>query len=537
MSTASLQIRLLGELAVLRQGEPVRLPRSKKTRALLAYLVLRPGPHRRERLCEIFWQIPDDPRAALRWSLSKLRRVVNDDAHERIRGDREHVEFVSEDGEIDMEELASTVDNGMDTMSTDALCALADRRRGMLMTGLDLDGQPEFESFRLAQQEQARVLRARLLREIAERLRDTPSERADRLAQLVRIEPFDFDLHCDLVAALAQAGRMRQARHQQALSTKTFADVEGIEFARLERALEADPVADGATDEVDIPSDPSWHQDIRFCTTVDGLQIAYASVGQGPPVVKTSNWLNHLEFDWESPVWAHVFRALADGRTLIRYDARGNGLSDWHVDDFSIEAQVGDLEAVIDAVGLDRFPLLGISQGCAVSAAYAARHPERVTRLVLLGGYARGWRKARSKDKILENEAMMVLMKKGWGKDNPAYRQMFSSLFMPNAPPENHIWFNDLQRMTTSAENAVRLYSDLGDIDIRALLPSVRAPALVLHARRDTRVPFNAGRELAAGLPDARFVALETSNHLMPDNDPAWPRFVAELDAFLSEAS
>jgi hypothetical protein len=176
-------------------------------------------------------------------------------------------------------------------------------------------------------------------------------------------------------------------------------------------------------------------QDIRFCTSSDGVGIAYATVGEGPPLVKAANWLNHLEFDWQSPIWRHVFAELSRGHQLVRYDERGNGLYDWEVEDISFDAFVRDLEAVVDAAGLGRFALLGISQGCAVSVAYAVHHPERVSRLVLYGGYARGWAKRGSKDQE-RGHAILELIRQGWGQDNPAFRQMFTSQMIPGATPE-----------------------------------------------------------------------------------------------------
>lgn len=276
-------------------------------------------------------------------------------------------------------------------------------------------------------------------------------------------------------------------------------------------------------------------QDIRFCHSQDGTKIAYTKAGDGPPLIKTANWLNHLEFDWQSPVWSHFFSDIMQGRTLFRYDARGNGLSEREVSDFSFDRQIEDLEAVVEASGIDRFPLFGISQGCAVSVAYAARHPGRVTKLILLGGYARGWRLAQSPKMQAETEAMGTLIRSGWGRNNSAFRQMFTTLFMPDAPPQNQDWFNELQRMTTSPENAANLLDALGNVDARSYLSKVQAPTLVVHCRGDMRVPLSAGQELAAGIPGARFMTLESNNHIMPKSDPAWSRFSSAMTSFLNE--
>jgi pimeloyl-ACP methyl ester carboxylesterase len=270
-------------------------------------------------------------------------------------------------------------------------------------------------------------------------------------------------------------------------------------------------------------------QEVHFCTASDGVRIAYALAGQGLPVVKAANWLNHLEYDWQSPIWSRLLHELATRHRLVRYDERGNGLSDWDVDDISFEAFVRDLESVIEAAGLDRFALLGISQGCAVSIVYAIRHPERVSRLVLYGGFARG----RTKRDAEHARTLFSIVEQGWGKENPAFRQFFTSLFFPEGTPEQMQWFNDLQRITTSPENALRIMRATGDVDISDLLPQVRVPTLVLHCRNDAAVVFDEGRRLAAGIPGAKFVALESRNHLVLESEPAWEKLIGEIKAFL----
>jgi len=271
------------------------------------------------------------------------------------------------------------------------------------------------------------------------------------------------------------------------------------------------------------------HQEVHFCTAADGVRIAYAMAGQGEPLIKAANWLNHLEYDWQSPIWSHLFRALAATHRLIRYDERGNGLSDWDVADISFDAFVQDLESVIEATGLKRFALLGISQGAAVSIAYAVRYPERVSHLILLGGFARG----RHKRDPEQFDIMTSLIRQGWGRENPASRQFFSSLFMPDASYEQWKSFNDLQRITTSPENAVRIMQATGVVDVTGLLQQVKVPTLVLHGRNDAAIPFEEGRILAAGIPGARFVALESRNHLILENEPAWSRLLEEVTTFL----
>jgi pimeloyl-ACP methyl ester carboxylesterase len=274
-------------------------------------------------------------------------------------------------------------------------------------------------------------------------------------------------------------------------------------------------------------------QEIRFCRASDGVRIAWAASGEGPPLVKAANWLNHLDFDWKSPIWRHWFSELSATHRLIRYDERGNGLSDWDAEELSLDAFVRDLETVVEAAGVERFALLGISQGCAVSIAYCVRHPERVSHLVLYGGYAQGWRARGSPEEIARREAMVTLAREGWGRDNPAYRQVFTSLYVPEATREEMDWFNDLQRVSCSPESAERIMRTLGSFDVGSLLGRVEVPTLVIHAREDAVVPFSQGRTLASGIPGARFVPLESRNHLLLGHEPAFARFLDEVRDFL----
>ena len=274
-------------------------------------------------------------------------------------------------------------------------------------------------------------------------------------------------------------------------------------------------------------------QQIRFATASDGVSIAYATVGSGPPLVKAPNWMSHLEYEWRSPIWRHWWEELAKDHLLIRFDQRGCGLSDWLVEDLSLEARVSDIECVVDAVGLDRFVLLGISQGGAMAAAYAARHPDKVTQLILYGSYSLGFAKrGETPEAREEREARNTLMRLGWGRDDPTYRQIFTSAFIPDATAEQMGWFNELQRVSSSPESAYQITNANAEIDVRDDLPNVQAPTLVLHSRGDLLVPFDLGRRLAAMIPNAEFVPLESNNHLLLESEPAWPRFLSEFRRF-----
>ena len=277
------------------------------------------------------------------------------------------------------------------------------------------------------------------------------------------------------------------------------------------------------------------HQQIRFVRSSDAVRLAYASSGIGEPVlIKAATWLSHLEVDWDSPVWRHVLRAMSTRGTFVRYDERGCGLSDWVVPDLGFDSWVRDLELVVDAVGAERFALLGISQGAAVAIAYAVRHPERVTHLVLHGGYARGRlvraNTAQARD---EAETMCHLAELGWGKADPSFRQFFTTQFIPGGTPEQHQWFNEMERISTSPENAAQFMREFNTIDVTALLSQVQCPTLVLHSKNDVRVPFEEGRLIATGIPQAQFVPIDSGNHLLLETEPGWQRWLDAVNDFL----
>ena len=279
-------------------------------------------------------------------------------------------------------------------------------------------------------------------------------------------------------------------------------------------------------------------QQLRFCTSSDGASICYATVGEGPPLVKAPNWLNHLEYDWRSPVWRHWWEELAKDHLLVRFDQRGCGLSDWSVEDISFDAWVKDLEAVVDALELGRFALLGISQGGAAAVEYAVRHPDRVSHLVLYGSYGQGaGNRVQTPEEAEEREALLTLMRRGWGREDPTYRQVFTANFIPEATAEQMDWFNEMQRVSASPENAVRTSVGTWEIDVSERLPQVSVPTLVLHGRRDACVPFEDGRKMAALIPGARFVPLDSKNHILLESEPAWPVFLSEVRRFLGTQS
>jgi DNA-binding winged helix-turn-helix (wHTH) protein/pimeloyl-ACP methyl ester carboxylesterase len=281
------------------------------------------------------------------------------------------------------------------------------------------------------------------------------------------------------------------------------------------------------------PNGISRDQEITFCRTKDGVDLAIASAGRGMPLVRPCRWFTHVEHEWHNPFRADLYHFLADRFRLIRYDGRCNGLSDWDVADVSFEALQHDLDTVVDALGLRSYALLGISQGSSLSIAHAVRYPERVSKMVLHGGYALGWSK-RAPRRGLDVKTFLTLMREGWGDEHSAFQKMLCTGMLPNASAEMIRWLAELQRAASSPENTVRLRGTFDEIDVIALLPEVSVPTLVMHCRHDNLVPFEEGRRIATLIPNAKFVSLESENHVPLPGEPAWQKFIAEMEAFLS---
>jgi pimeloyl-ACP methyl ester carboxylesterase/DNA-binding winged helix-turn-helix (wHTH) protein len=385
---------------------------------------------------------------------------------------------------------------------------------------------------------------------------DTARYELRRGDEVIRVEPQVFDVMTQLVSnhdrfvtkeqlfdsvwggrfvgEAALTSRIKAARHalgDDGESQRYIRTVRGRGY-QFVGTLSADPAA------TPVPPEPAAapRQHIAFCRAADGVRLAYAVAGEGPPLVRAANWMTHLGYDIESPVWRHWVRELADGHNFIRYDERGCGLSDWEAGEFTFDDWVTDLESIVEALGLERFPLLGVSQGGAVAVAYAARHPEQVTKLVLCSAYARGREvRARNDEERRAAALDLDLARVGWGRDDPAFRQVFAAQFLPDGTRADWEAFDHLQRRTTSSENAVRFLEEFARIDVRELAESVSCPTLIMHARDDHRVPMRYGEELAALIPDSRLVALSSNNHLLTETEPAWQVFCDELGAFLAE--
>ena len=538
-----LRVSVLGNLVVLRDGTRMQLPPSKKTRALLAYLAVTARPHSRDRLCAMFWAVPDDPRAALRWSLTRLRPLIDGHDCRRIIADRENVGLDLGRVTVDILSLRNAARNGTVSMSTDALRQATEVLEGDFLEGLDLPDCHEFQSWCTWEREETRRLRVRLLTALVTRLEDVPDEALRHARALSLLEPANEDAQATLVRLLRAAGRWREAEEQFQRALRRLGEFGAVRAGALRQAVQLPVQADTrprADDGIAVLPHaerlrprPALHE-VQFCKTSDGVRIAYACIGDGPPVVWAAHWLSHLTFNWESPVWRHWTEEFAKEHCFVHYDKRGNGLSDWDNPEFSVDAFVRDLEAVVDTRGLDRFALIGSSKGGPTAIAYAARHPERVSHLVLYGAFAQGWRKRSLSGPDVElHEALITLTRHGWAQDNPAVRQILTSLLLPDATLEEMGWFNELQRLSSSAENAARLLQSFGDFNVLDLLPAIAAPTLVLHCRNDAALPFDQGQLIASRIPRARFVTLESRNHILLPRDPAWAAFVSEVLRFL----
>jgi pimeloyl-ACP methyl ester carboxylesterase/DNA-binding CsgD family transcriptional regulator len=275
-------------------------------------------------------------------------------------------------------------------------------------------------------------------------------------------------------------------------------------------------------------------QDITFKTSSDGTRIAVASCGAGPVVLRAAHWMSHVDYDLQSPVWRPWVEKMASSFCYIRYDARGCGLSDRFVADLSLDAWQNDLDTVAASIAGPPFVLFAMSQGGGLAIRYAHEHPDRVSHLVLLNAYSQGARaRAKTQEELLEADTLVNFIRVGWGRENPAFSQFFTHLFMPDGTAEQHRWWGDLERETTSADVAARALHEMQGMDVLHLASQIHVPTLVLHCRGDMRVPFEEGRKLASAIPGARFVALESRNHVLVPEEPAWSDFHREMGSFI----
>jgi len=558
-----LKIYLFGSPRIERSGESVGIQR-RKTLGLFIYLVFTGQPHSRDSLATLFWPDTDQSgaRANLRRDISRLKKSLGDDSL-LLEGDNVSLNPEFETW-VDVREFQAKLDEAASpehpggSLCPDCSALLKDAVNlytDDFLAGFSLSDSQKFDEWQFFQAESLRRSLAGALQDLLTwHTAKGEFELAITYARRwLALDNLHEPAHQALIRLYAWAGQQAAALRQYQECVRVLRDGLGVEPEEETQTLyeavksrtltypesmnedgyetlphRAPPTDDGSTQE------ERFSQTIRFCTAPDGVRLAYAVTGQGPPLVKTANWLSHLEYDLNSLVWRHWLKGLSEHNTLVRYDERGCGLSDWEVENFDLDSWVMDLETVVDAMGLERFPLLGISQGASIAIEYTVRHPEKVSCLILYGGYTRGrFHRNLTPEQKEELGVMLQLIKIGWGKENPAFRQVFSMLFLPEGTQEQLHAFNELERVSTSPDIAVRIVNGFQSINVQEQAARITQPTLVLHARGEMRIPFEEGRLLAATIPNARLVSLESKNHILLEDEPAWKRFLEEVNAFL----
>jgi pimeloyl-ACP methyl ester carboxylesterase/DNA-binding SARP family transcriptional activator len=525
-AAVSVQVRLMGEFSVQLDGRVVDEHQfgRRSAASLVKLLALQPSRRmHREQVMDSLWPEVRLPDAAnqLHKAAHYARRAVGADDCVSLRN-----EMVTLFGNRDL-----TVD--VYAFDTSASAALASGEPQAIESALaawtgDLLPDDPYAPWAFQPRQRATLLHRELLR------------RAGRWADLVTVDPTDEEAHLGVAQRLLSKGDRAGALRQIDVIEQTLRDELGIGLSpegydlriqALDTPVNApEPVQPRAPRHAGLAQ-----QTVRFCRTADGVRLAYATSGNGPPLVKASNWLTHLDYDWASPVWSHWWNALSDGQTLVRYDERGCGLSDWSVDatSFNLEAWVHDLETVVDTLGLERFPLLGMSQGGPIALTYAARHPERVSHLVIFGTCASGtWRRAGAAERR-SLVALGELIRLSWGSDQPGFMQVYDAKFLPDGPLDLWRAFDTLQRRSTSAENAYQLWRAFGYLDATEAARNLDVPTLILHCRRDQVWSFTEAEALNALVPGSRLVALDSSNHILQAAEPAFATFVQEVREFV----
>jgi len=522
----SVLVRLMGAFSVEVDGRIVDQGDFQHRSAAAVVKILALTPHRRmhrEQVMDHLW-----PHLSLHNAANQLYKA----AHYARRATGA-ADCVSLGNEIVTLFGARTVTVDVDAFESSAASALASGEPRAVDAALDAwtgDLLPDdlYASWTIQPRQRAAMLHRELLR------------RAGRWAELLTVDSTDEEAHLGVAQDLLAVGDRSGALRQLDVLEQVLRDEMGIgpspeAYDLRIQALDT-PVHAPRPTRPPAPRHAGLaRQMVHFCHTSDGVRLAYATSGAGPPLVKASNWMTHLDYDWASPVWSHWWRALSEGRLLVRYDERGCGLSNWAVDvsSFTLDAWVNDLETVTDTLGLDRFPLLGISQGGPIAVTYAARHPGRVSHLVVYGTCTRStWARATPTERrsII---ALGELIRVSWGSDQPGFRQVYDAKFLPDGPLDMWRAFDELQRRSTSAENAYRLWGAFGHLDASEAARSLDLPTLILHSRGDQAFSFTEAEDLHALMPGSRLVALDSSNHILQADEPAFATFVNEVRTFL----
>lgn len=303
---------------------------------------------------------------------------------------------------------------------------------------------------------------------------------------------------------------------------------------RLKLAVHADKAAASAAGADRETAQPGTAPEIRYTTSADGTAIAWTATGEGPDLIRTGHWLSHLELDWSGTIWRPGLDRLNQDRRLIRYDIRGTGLSARDAMLDGIDVFVDDLLAVADAAGVERAHLYAPSQAAPVAIAFAARHPDRVDKLVLVGGYAEGRVFRDAGRDTVDEPTILAMIRSGWGRRDSPFLRAFSTLFMPEATAEQMEELIALQLASADPETAVALRKTIDRFRVSDLLSRVEAPTLVIHAERDAIHPISQGQKLAAGIRGAEFLRLDSRSHMLTAADPAWENAMQRIQRFLA---
>jgi pimeloyl-ACP methyl ester carboxylesterase/DNA-binding SARP family transcriptional activator len=524
-----LSLRLFGEIEMTRGAMRLALPRSRKTRALLAYLAVTGRAHRRDRLCALLWDVADDPRAALRWSLAKLRPLVDDDGCERLVADRDSVRFHAAGMHVDVLDLRAEAAAGLGEADTERLAALASMVRGEFLEGLELTDFRDFHAWCVAERESLRALHAGVLGALVDRLAGEPEAALPYARSLVQVAPCDEAARAALVRLLAEAGRRQEAQQQFEAGTRAL-DEHGIErsgalasaWHRLRPARSGPPPAPPEPRRARAERRESFRVPRTQYARSGDVSLAFQVTGEGPDLVLIPGWVSHIEYGWEVPGYSDFLRRLASFCRLILVDRRGTGLSDPVATLPTMEERADDVRAVMDAAGVERAAIFGISEGGPMSMLLAATHPERITALILYGTFARGtavdypWRHAPR-----QSERALDIILAEWGKGRIATALAPSLAADPSLV---ELWAR-FERLSVSPGQAHMLFRMMLDIDVRHVLPAVHTPTLVLQRTGDRVTTASNGRYIAEHIAGARYVELPGDDHF------AWTQdFAAVLD-------
>ena len=518
----SIEINVLSDVKFRRSGREVSLIASKKTRALMAYLSITNRAHSREHLCEMFFDSVSDPRGGLRWSLSKIRNLFNDDSRERLVAKEDTVQLDLSDVFCDANFVKQV--ELTPNPSLDRLRKAADYLLHRPLANLELPRSEEYQMWLLDTREDFNELRVSIFQKLVGNDNLDDMDSLKYLRSWWRLDPYSHIAPYLIWKRLQVAGRAVEAKIiRSRYETLMGEDSEDWLEKQSAESTKSKIKRDG------------FSQTVRFCKTADGAKLAYATSGSGPSVILTPGWLSHLELEWSNKLYRDTFDTLSMNKTLVRYDECGTGMSDRSVGEVDFLMFQKSFEAVVADHSASTFAVIGVSKGCSVAIDFAARNPERVSALILVGGFASGWKVGMSNDERQYHDAMLALSRLTWDKEGGLFRDLVSRTLMPTVGIQTHQWFQDLQKYAVDEQSVSRMLNVYGEIDVRDKLKKIKAPTLVIHSRNDQAVSIEHSKEIAACIPNARLFSLESRNHIILSNDPAWQVYMEEIDHFLQE--